>query len=143
MKSLEILPILNTLSTATFSVPPAVVFRLEPVKVKLKIAGSCEVLVIEIEIEETFGVKFPNGVSPCDREFLRVVDSCDDVARKPKFVVRWRGDWKTGPRSRGGSVDVGSVYLAIAFWDRTKIWMAVELFIMVVLCAQWKIGDGE
>lgn len=40
VKSLEILPILNTVSTEIWSVPPALVFRLEPVKLKEKSAGD-------------------------------------------------------------------------------------------------------
>jgi hypothetical protein len=40
VKSLEILPILNTVSTDIWSVPPALVFRLEPVKLKEKRAGD-------------------------------------------------------------------------------------------------------
>jgi hypothetical protein len=60
---------------------------LEPVKLKEKIAASCAVLVMEMETEEVFGVKFPNGVSPSSRLLLRVDDSWEHVARKPKLVL--------------------------------------------------------
>ena len=43
-----------------------------PVKLKAKIGDDSEVLVREIETEDTFGVIFPNGPSPCFREFLSV-----------------------------------------------------------------------
>jgi hypothetical protein len=55
------LPILNIVSTETLSVPPALVIRPEPVKLNEYIAGVSAVLVMEIETEEAFGVKFPNG----------------------------------------------------------------------------------
>lgn len=61
VKSLEMLPILNIVSTETLSVPPALAFRPEPVKLNEYIAGVSAVLVMEIETEEAFGVKFPNG----------------------------------------------------------------------------------
>jgi hypothetical protein len=72
VKSLEILPIRNTLSAETFSVPPAVVFRSEPVKLNSKIVDSCAVLAMEIETDDTLGVRFPKGDCPEERVFVRV-----------------------------------------------------------------------
>jgi hypothetical protein len=88
VKSLEILPIRNTLSVETFSVPPAVVFRSEPVKLNSKIADSCAVLAMEMETEDTLGVKFSKEVCPEERVFVRVEESWVHVERKPKLVVR-------------------------------------------------------
>ena len=81
---MEILPIRNTLSVETF----LVVFRSEPVKLNSKIADSCAVLAIEIETEDTLGVKFSKGVCPEERVLVRVEESWVHVERKPKLVVR-------------------------------------------------------
>jgi hypothetical protein len=88
VKSLEILPIRNTLSAETFSVPPAVGFRSEPVKLNSKIADSCAVLAMEIETEDVLGAKFPNAVCPEERVLVRIEESWVQVERKPKLVVR-------------------------------------------------------
>jgi len=84
---------------------------------------SWAVLNMEMETEDIFGVKLPNELLPCVRQSLRVDDSCDSVARKPKFVLRYRGAGKTGPSSRDGLIEVS---VAITFTSRTKLYTLIE-----------------
>ena len=58
------LPIRNILSVETLSAALAVVFRSKPVKLNSKIGSACAVLIVEMETEDAFGVKFPKGVWP-------------------------------------------------------------------------------
>jgi hypothetical protein len=64
------------------------VFISEPVKLNSKIADSCAALAMEIETEDTLGVKFPKEDCPEERVFVRVEESWVHVERKPKLVVR-------------------------------------------------------
>ena len=57
-------------------------------KSKENSAGDWVVLVMEIESEVAFGVKFPKGVWPYVREFVRSDEIWDNAERKPKFVLR-------------------------------------------------------
>jgi hypothetical protein len=86
-------------------------------------------LVIEIETEVAFGVKFPYGLWPCVREFARLDDIWEHVDRKPIFVLRCRGGGKMGPRRRGGPWVVSTAVMMV---NRRKAWMMVEVCIMVV-----------
>jgi hypothetical protein len=123
------LPILNTVSTETFSAPPALAFTPVPVKSKEKIASVCAVLVMDIETEEIFGVKFPKELWPCCRNNLRVDESCEFVARNPKCVLRCRGCGKRGPSKREGFPEA---YTAMAFANRTKVYITYEAFMTIV-----------
>jgi len=43
---------------------------------------------MEIETEDTLGVKFPKGVCPEERVLVRAEENWLHVERKPKLVVR-------------------------------------------------------
>jgi hypothetical protein len=71
-------------------------------------------LVIEMETEDTLGVKFPKGVCPEERMFVRVEESWVHVERKPKLVVRCWGAGYMGPRRvKGLEEDVENAILFV------------------------------
>jgi hypothetical protein len=110
------------------------VFISEPVKLNSKIADSCAVLAMEIETEDTLGVKFSKGVCPEERVLVRVEESWVHVERKPKLVVRCWGAGYMGPRRVKGLEDDGEN--AMLFVKSAKFCRVAENSIVVIKQAE-------
>jgi hypothetical protein len=107
------------------------VFISEPVKLNSKIADSCAALAMEIETEDTLGVKFPKEDCPEERVFVRVEESWVHVERKPKLVVRCWGAGYMGPRRvKGVEEDIKN---AMLFVTSAKVCRVIENFMVVIM----------